>query len=128
MEEDIAENEMDDIIKYMNGLSFEQYQKDMEIKEALQLIKSKMIKEEEEKLQKMKEEYQQEINQNFFLRNTAFINNNNEQNSKEETNKEEKQDIKNQQSKEDIEVLENNWNNSVRKSSNALIDKITRRR
>ena len=76
----------------------------------------------------MKEEYQQEINQNFFLRNTAFINNNNEQNSKEETNKEEKQDIKNQQSKEDIEVLESNWNNSVRKSSNALIDKITRRR
>ncbi len=128
MEEDIAENEMDDIIKYINGLSFEQYQKDMEIKEALQLIKSKMIKEEEEKLQKMKEEYQQEINQNFFLRNTAFINNNNEQNSKEETNKEEKQDIKNQQSKEDIEVLESNWNNSVRKSSNALIDKITRRR
>ena len=53
MEEDIAENEMDDIIKYINGLSFEQYQKDMEIKEALQLIKSKMIKEEEEKLQKM---------------------------------------------------------------------------
>ena len=128
MEEDIAENEMDDIIKYINGLSFEQYQKDMEIKEALQLIKSKMIKEEEEKLQKMKEEYQQEINQNFFLRNTAFINNHNEQNSKEETNKEEKQDIKNQQSKEDIEVLESNWNNSVRKSSNALIDKITRRR
>ena len=128
MEEDIAENEMDDIIKYINGLSFEQYQKDMEIKEALQLIKSKMIKEEEEKLQKMKEEYQQEINQNFFLRNTAFINNNNEQNSKEETNKEEKQDIKSQQSKEDIEVLESNWNNSVRKSSNALIDKITRRR
>ena len=128
MEEDIAENEMDDIIKYINGLSFEQYQKDMEIKEALQLTKSKMIKEEEEKLQKMKEEYQQEINQNFFLRNTAFINNNNEQNSKEETNKEEKQDIKNQQSKEDIEVLESNWNNSVRKSSNALIDKITRRR
>ena len=128
MEEDIAENEMDDIIKYINGLSFEQYQKDMEIKEALQLIKSKMIKEEEEKLQKMKEEYQQEINQNFFLRNTAFINNNNEQNSKEETNKEEKQDIKNQQSKEDSEVLESNWNNSVRKSSNALIDKITRRR
>lgn len=128
MEEDIAENEMDDIIKYINGLSFEQYQKDMEIKEALQLIKSKMIKEEEQKLQKMKEEYQQEINQNFFLRNTAFINNNNEQNSKEETNKEEKQDIKNQQSKEDIEVLESNWNNSVRKSSNALIDKITRRR
>ena len=128
MEEDIVENEMDDIIKYINGLSFEQYQKDMEIKEALQLIKSKMIKEEEEKLQKMKEEYQQEINQNFFLRNTAFINNNNEQNSKEETNKEEKQDIKNQQSKEDIEVLESNWNNSVRKSSNALIDKITRRR
>lgn len=128
MEEDIVENEMDDIIKYINGLSFEQYQKDMEIKEALQLIKSKMIKEEEQKLQKMKEEYQQEINQNFFLRNTAFINNNNEQNSKEETNKEEKQDIKNQQSKEDIEVLESNWNNSVRKSSNALIDKITRRR
>ena len=128
MEEDIAENEMHDIIKYINGLSFKKKKKAMEIKEALQLIKSKMIKEEEEKLQKMKEEYQQEINQNFFLRNTAFINNNNEQNSKEETNKEEKQDIKNQQSKEDIEVLESNWNNSVRKSSNALIDKITRRR
>lgn len=125
MEEDIAENEMDDIIKFINGLSFEQYQKDMEIKEALQLIKSKMIKEEEDKQQRMKEEYQQEINQSILLGNKDY---NNEQNSKEISNKEQTQDKTNQQTKEDIGVLESNWNNSVRQSSNRLIDQITRRR
>lgn len=125
MEEDIAENEMDDIIKFINGLSFEQYQKDMEIKEALQLIKSKMIKEEEDKQQRMKEEYQQEINQNILLGNKDY---NNEQNSKEISNKEQTQDKTNQQTKEDIGVLESNWNNSVRQSSNRLIDQTTRRR
>lgn len=125
MEEDIAENEMDDIIKFINGLSFEQYQKDMEIKEALQLIKSKMIKEEEDKQQRMKEEYQQEINQSILLGNKDY---NNEQNSKEIINKELTQDKTNQQTKEDIGVLESNWNNSVRQSSNRLIDQITRRR
>lgn len=125
MEEDIAENEMDDIIKFINGLSFEQYQKDMEIKEALQLIKSKMIKEEEDKQQRMKEEYQQEINQSILLGNKDY---NNEQNSKEISNIEQTQDKTNQQTKEDIGVLESNWNNSVRQSSNRLIDQITRRR
>lgn len=125
MEEDIAENEMDDIIKFINGLSFEQYQKDMEIKEALQLIKSKMIKEEEDKQQRMKEEYQQEINQNILLGNKDY---NNEQNSKEISNKEQTQDKTNQQTKEDIGVLESNWNNSVRQSFNRLIDQTTRRR
>lgn len=125
MEEDIAENEMDDIIKFINGLSFEQYQKDMEIKEALQLIKSKMIKEEEDKQQRMKEEYQQEINQSILLGNKDY---NNEQNSKVISNKEQTQDKTNQQTKEDIGVLESNWNNSVRQSSNRLIDQITRRR
>lgn len=113
MEENISENEMDDIIKYINGLSFEQYQKDMEIREALELIKSKMIKEEQQKTEKMKEEYQQESNSNNQIDINQFINDkqetlNNLDNSK--TNNE----INPNKKQEDIEQLETNWNNSVR--------------
>ena len=47
--DDIYEEEMNDIISYINSWSYEKYEKDMEVREALQLLKNKMIKDEQEK-------------------------------------------------------------------------------
>ena len=47
--DDISEEEMNDIISYINSWSYEKYEKDMEVREALQLLKNKMIKDEQEK-------------------------------------------------------------------------------
>ena len=47
---DLDENEnIDDVINYLNGLDYDKYCKDMEIREALTLLKNKMDKEKEEK-------------------------------------------------------------------------------
>ncbi len=55
LEDDLEENEnIDDVIKYLNGLDYDKYCKDMEIREALSLLKNKMDKEMEEK--KLEEE------------------------------------------------------------------------
>ena len=48
--DDLEENEnIDDVINYLNGLDYDKYCKDMEIREALSLLKNKMDKELEEK-------------------------------------------------------------------------------
>ena len=49
-EDDLDEKEkIDDIINYLNGLDYDKYCKDMELREALSLLKHKMDKEKEEK-------------------------------------------------------------------------------
>ena len=81
MEEDIiTENEMDEIVSFIAGMTYEQYQYDREIREALLLIKSKMIKEEEEKQKRMKEEFENEKKQ--LKEDEEQNNNNNELNKK----------------------------------------------
>ena len=45
--DEINKNEINDIVSYLNNLDYEKYNRDMEIKEALELLKSKMIKEKE---------------------------------------------------------------------------------
>ena len=40
---------IDDVLNYLNGLDYDKYCKDMQIREALTLLKSKMDKEQEEK-------------------------------------------------------------------------------
>ena len=47
-EEKMDEAEMKDVLGYINSLDYEKYAKDMEIREALQLIKNKMEKDKEE--------------------------------------------------------------------------------
>ena len=41
---------IEDVISYLNGLDYDKYCKDMEIREALTLLKHKMDKEKEEKI------------------------------------------------------------------------------
>lgn len=47
-EEKMDEAEMKDVLGYINSLDYEKYAKDMEIREALQLIKNKMEKDKEQ--------------------------------------------------------------------------------
>ena len=55
LEEDLNENEnIEEVINYLNGLDYDKYCKDMEIREALTLLKNKIDKEKEEK--KLEEE------------------------------------------------------------------------
>ena len=50
LEEDLEDNEnINDILNYLNGLDYDKYCKDMEIREALTLLKNKMDKELKEK-------------------------------------------------------------------------------
>ena len=50
LEDELEEKEnIDDVITYLNGLDYDKYCKDMEIREALTLLKHKMDKEKEEK-------------------------------------------------------------------------------
>ena len=50
LEDDLYENEnIDDVINYLNDLDYDKYCKDMEIREALTLLKNKIDKEKEEK-------------------------------------------------------------------------------
>ena len=46
---EITENEIKEIIDYLSTWTVEKYEKDHEVREALQLLKNKMIKEEKEK-------------------------------------------------------------------------------
>ena len=49
LEDDLDNENIDDVINYLNGLDYDKYCKDMEIREALTLLKNKMDKELEEK-------------------------------------------------------------------------------
>ena len=122
MEEDIiTENEMDEIVSFIAGMTYEQYQYDREIREALLLIKSKMIKEEEEKQKRMKEEFENEKKQ--IKEDEEQNNNNNELNKKTIINYSDEINLKNSNQKiapcdkeltfEEKTILEKNWNNSV---------------
>jgi len=49
LEEELEDKEnIEDVISYLNGLDYDKYCKDMEIREALTLLKHKMDKEKEE--------------------------------------------------------------------------------
>ena len=51
LEEELDDKEnIEDVISYLNGLDYDKYCKDMEIREALTLLKHKMDKEKEEKI------------------------------------------------------------------------------
>ena len=54
-EPEISENELKDIIDFINNWDYEKYERDSEVREALLLLRNKMKKEEEEKAQKLNE-------------------------------------------------------------------------
>ena len=51
-DEDELNKDINDIVDYLKDLDYEKYTHDMEIREALELLKSKMLKDEEEKKKK----------------------------------------------------------------------------
>ena len=121
---------MNDIISYINSWSYEKYEKDMEVREALQLLKNKMIKDEQEK-EKLKNkneiiednQNQENIQINEQDNMNSNISDNNKYNYSYNYNYETKDDnnenMKNNEIKELTEEeklsLEKNWNNSVNK-------------
>ena len=136
----ITENEMNDIIAYINSWDYEKYQRDKEIREAFQLLKSKMIKDEKEKEKELKK--LKKIEQNYTLsgvktnqnenieENINFreednnynlnININNDDNNNEDLLNNNKKEIKELTNEEKI-ILEKNWNNSTKIERNGQV-------
>ena len=116
-EPEISENEMKEIIDFINNWDYEKYERDSEVREALLLLRSKMKKEEEEKAQQLKELRIKEKNE--------IINNQNDNDNIEE--KENQNDnlyipdqinnnnkINVELSEKEKEMLEKNWNSSTK--------------
>ena len=134
----ITENEMNDILAYINSWDYEKYQRDKEIREAFQLLKSKMIKDEKEKEKELKK--LKKIEQNYTLsgvktnqnenieENINYIENNNNydinitnnNNNNEEQINNDKKEIKELTNEEKI-ILEKNWNNSTKIERNGQV-------
>ena len=98
LDEDLGldENEnIDDVINYLNGLDYDKYCKDMQIREALTLLKSKMDKEQEDK------EKEEEKNKNKVV--IEGVEQNEEQKEDEKDN--ENEENKNDEEKKDTLIL-----------------------
>ena len=96
--DDIDEKEnIDDIINYLNSLDYDKYCKDMEIREALSLLKNKMDKELEEK------KLEEEKNKNKVIIEGAPEEN--DENKKEEDEEEENGKEKNEDNKENNKLI-----------------------
>ena len=124
-EPEISEEEMKNIINYINTLDFEKYQRDMEVREALLLLRNKMKQEEEEKQKnindlKMKENQNNE--QILNKDNSKDIRNYFEEEKIEEDNKyftkynesNNTNIFKDELSEKEKEILEKNWNSSTK--------------
>ena len=110
-EPEITENEMKEIIDFINNWDYEKYERDSEVREALLLLRSKMKKEEEEKAQQLKEVRIKEI--------IAIINNNIKEENKNDNIYIEDQSKNNNKvnielSEQEKEILEKNWNSSTK--------------
>ena len=110
----ITENEMNNIIAYINSWDYEKYQRDKEIREAFQLLKSKMIKDEKEKEKELNKLKKKEYNYNLN------ININNDDNNNEDLLNNNKKEIKELTNEEKI-ILEKNWNNSTKIERNGQV-------
>ena len=98
LDEDLDENEnIDDVINYLNDLDYDKYCKDMQIREALTLLKSKMDKEQEDK------EKEEEKNKNKVV--IEGVEQNEEQKDNENEKNNENEENKNDEEKKDTLVL-----------------------
>jgi hypothetical protein len=110
-EPEISENEMKEIIDFINNWDYEKYERDSEVREALLLLRSKMKKEEAEKAQQLEELRIKEKN--------AIINNNIKEENKNDNIYIEDQSKNNNKvnielSEQEKEILEKNWNSSTK--------------
>ena len=122
---EISETKMKSIIDYINTWDYEKYEKDMEVREALLLLRHKMKQEEEEK-----EKQINELKRKENLISESNINKDNTQNIKNYFEEEKIEgDIKyftkynennnintfkDELSEQEKELLEKNWNRSTR--------------
>ena len=93
-EEDELNKDINDIVDYLKDLDYEKYTHDMEIREALELLKSKMLKDEEEKKK----------NETKII--TIEDNNNKNKNISNEEKIEEKKEEKKEEKEEKEEINE----------------------
>ena len=112
-EEEINKEDIKDIVDYLSNLDYEKYSRDMEIKEALTILKSKIDKEQEEK--NKEQEIQNEKvkiieNKTLYLNNKEYEDENKEKNLIEENtiniNRDENENIKNNEIKEPKEIVD----------------------
>ena len=117
-EPEISENEMKEIINFINNWDYEKYERDSEVREALLLLRTKMKQEEEEKEKKLKELRIKEKSEEIIVDNNIFNNDKiykekeilNDENNTNNNNK----IINNELSEKEKEMLEKNWVNSTR--------------
>ena len=89
-EDELNQDDINDIVDYLKDLDYDKYAHDMEIREALELLKSKMIKDEEEKKKNETKITIIEDNNNNKNKNISNEKIEEEKEKKEEEKKEEK--------------------------------------
>ena len=89
-EDELNQDDINDIVDYLKDLDYDKYAHDMEIREALELLKSKMIKDEEEKKKNETKITTIEDNNNNKNKNISNEKIEEEKEKKEEEKKEEK--------------------------------------
>ena len=112
-EEEINKEDIKDIVDYLSNLDYDKYSRDMEIKEALMILRSKIDKEQEEK-NKEQEIQNEKIkiieDKNIYLNNKKNEDENMEKNLIEENtiniNREDNENIKNNEIKEPKEIID----------------------
>ena len=123
-EQEITEEEMKSIINYINNWDYEKYERDLEVREALLLLRDKMKKDEKEKEKqfnelKRKENLTSEKRDNKEEENIKnyFEEEKIEQDNKYYTKYNENNNInvfKDELSEQEKEFLEKNWNRSTK--------------
>ena len=122
-EPDITEEEMKNIINYINTWDYEKYERDSEVREALLLLRTKMKQEEEEREKKLNE-----LKKKENIISETNINNGDEGNKidfKEEKIEVDKKNMtvynnnninvfKDELSEKEKEMLEKNWKTSTK--------------
>lgn len=108
-QDEINKDDIKEIVDYLSHLDYEKYSRDMEIKEALMILKTKM--------DKIKDEKEKEIENREIIEdnNLTIYNNHNEENkNKEETADESKIIYKNENGNK------NNLNNDIKKQKEII--------
>ena len=119
-EPEISENELKDIIDFINNWDYEKYERDSEVREALLLLRNKMKKEEEEKAQKLNELRLKEKNENIQKENKDINIIEEDKNEKDIfisdqlDNNKINNVIHEELSEKEKEMLEKNWNSSTK--------------
>ena len=127
-EPEISEEEMKNIINYINTWDYEKYERDSEVREALLLLRTKMRQEEEEKEKKFNELKRKEkiISETKINNNTDNNAENNKDLFKEEKIEVDKKNMtiyndnkninvfKDELSEQEKELLEKNWVRSTK--------------